>query len=121
MAAARMVMDRFPEDDRYAAERRWADTLGLKFDLSAVTPPPVPHPSPGAPGLPDGRNAEAPGNRTACAAARAPCSGSLRKAGTHAPYIYALGHTRLYAAVYRPGSWLSSSACRSVPDIMRAT
>ena len=52
MAAARMVMDRFPEDDRYAAERRWADTLGLKFDPSAVTPPPVPHPSPEPPAFP---------------------------------------------------------------------
>lgn len=40
--APRMVMDRFPDDEMYAAERRWADTLGLKFDPSAVTPPPVP-------------------------------------------------------------------------------
>lgn len=47
--AARMVMDRFPDDDMYAAERRWADTLGLKFDPSAVTPPPVPPVTPEAP------------------------------------------------------------------------
>lgn len=40
--APRMVMDRFPDNEMYAAERRWADTLGLKFDPSAVTPPPVP-------------------------------------------------------------------------------
>lgn len=47
--APRMVMDRFPDDDMYAAERRWADTLGLKFDPSAVTPPPVPPAAPVTP------------------------------------------------------------------------
>lgn len=47
--AARMVMDRFPDDDIYAAERRWADTLGLKFDPTALTPPPVPPVAPAAP------------------------------------------------------------------------
>ena len=47
--APRMVMDRFPDDEMYAAERRWADTLGLKFDPSAVTPPPVPPVTPEAP------------------------------------------------------------------------